>query len=72
MVKSTGVSSLACWSAHRNSKCLRSDLDDSGLPTFRPTRERRWHMIIPFIVGGTGLILSTLFDQICVAVAVLD
>jgi len=26
-------------------------------------RERRWHMIIPFIIGGTGLILSTLFSH---------
>ncbi|MBH1964783.1 MAG: MFS transporter [Comamonadaceae bacterium] len=26
-------------------------------------RERRWHMIIPFIIGGTGLILSTLFSK---------
>ena len=27
------------------------------------TRERRWHMIIPFLVGGTGLALSTLFSH---------
>ena len=27
------------------------------------TGERRWHMIIPFIVGGIGLTLSTLFGH---------
>lgn len=26
------------------------------------TRERRWHMIVPFLVGGSGLVLSTLFS----------
>lgn len=27
------------------------------------TRERRWHMVIPFVVGGIGLILSTMFGH---------
>lgn len=27
------------------------------------TGERRWHMIVPFLVGGTGLALSTLYGQ---------
>ncbi|SOY78249.1 putative metabolite transport protein NicT [Cupriavidus taiwanensis] len=27
------------------------------------TRERRWHMVIPFLVGGTGLALSTMFSH---------
>lgn len=37
------------------------------------TRERRWHMVVPFIVGGTGLILSTLFDHNpAIAVAMLS
>ncbi|MBR8657168.1 MFS transporter [Achromobacter sp. Marseille-Q0513] len=27
------------------------------------TRERRWHMIVPFLIGGTGLALSTLFSH---------
>ena len=27
------------------------------------TRERRWHMIVPFLVGGAGLTLSTLFSH---------
>src|SRR5690606_25356310 len=27
------------------------------------TRERRWHMIIPFLVGGAGLVLSTMFGH---------
>ncbi|BEG74752.1 MFS transporter [Achromobacter xylosoxidans] len=27
------------------------------------TRERRWHMIVPFLVGGTGLALSTVFSH---------
>lgn len=26
-------------------------------------RERRWHLIIPFLVGGTGLVLSTIFGH---------
>jgi len=24
-------------------------------------RERRWHLIVPFLIGGTGLVLSTMF-----------
>ncbi|MFJ4290916.1 MFS transporter [Cupriavidus sp. NPDC089707] len=27
------------------------------------TRERRWHMVIPFLVGGAGLALSTMFSH---------
>jgi D-galactonate transporter len=37
------------------------------------TRERRWHMIVPFLVGGAGLVLSTLFsDSPLFAVAMLS
>lgn len=64
VIKSTGVSSLlhvglltaipnACAVISMILVCRHSD----------KTRERRWHMIIPFIVGGTGLILSTLYSQ---------
>ena len=64
VIKSTGVSSLlhvglltaipnACAVISMILVCRHSD----------KMRERRWHMIIPFIIGGTGLILSTLFSK---------
>ncbi|MDS7928277.1 MFS transporter [Acinetobacter sp. V102_4] len=64
VIKSTGVSSLieiglltaipnACAVISMILVCRHSD----------KTSERRWHMILPFIVGGTGLILSTVFGH---------
>lgn len=64
VIKSTGVTSLlhvglltavpnACAVVSMVWICRRSDR----------LRERRWHMAIPFVVGGTGLILSTLFSH---------
>lgn len=64
VIKSTGVNSLieigmltaipnACAVISMILVCRHSD----------KTNERRWHMILPFIVGGTGLILSTIFGH---------
>ena len=64
VIKSTGVKSLleiglltavpnACAVVSMVLVCRHSD----------KTRERRWHMVIPFVVGGVGLILSTLFGH---------
>lgn len=64
VIKSTGVVSLldvglltavpnACAVVSMVLVCRHSDA----------TRERRWHMIIPFLVGGTGLAPSTLFNH---------
>jgi len=64
VIKSTGVVSLlevglltaipnACAVFSMVLVCRHSDA----------TGERRWHMIVPFLVGGTGLILSTLFSH---------
>jgi D-galactonate transporter len=64
VIKSTGVVSLleigfltaipnACAVVSMVLVCRHSDA----------TRERRWHMIVPFLVGGTGLALSTLFSH---------
>lgn len=64
VIKSTGVQSLfevglltavpnACAVISMIWVCRHSD----------QTRERRWHMVIPFVVGGIGLILSTSFSH---------
>ncbi|CAM3920761.1 MFS transporter [Kerstersia gyiorum] len=64
VIRSTGVSSLLdvglltaipniCAVISMILVCRHSDR----------SRERRWHMIIPFLVGGTGLALSTLFSH---------
>lgn len=64
VIRSTGVSSLLdvglltavpniCAVISMVLVCRHSDR----------SRERRWHMIVPFLVGGTGLALSTLFSH---------
>lgn len=64
VIRSTGVSSLLeiglltavpniCAVVSMVLVCRHSDA----------TRERRWHMIAPFLVGGAGLALGTLFSH---------
>ncbi|CAM3994700.1 MFS transporter [Bordetella muralis] len=64
VIKSTGVDSLLsvglltavpniCAVISMVLVCRHSDL----------SRERRWHMIVPFLIGGTGLVLSTMYSH---------
>ena len=63
VIRSTGVVSLLDVGLLTAVPNVRGDFHGAGVPPFGRDAGRRWHMIVPFLIGGTGLALSTLFSH---------